>query len=126
MVVKSQPEAHTVSVAGEGVGVGGVGVRVGGMDVSVGGMGVSVGVALLTGVSVGGGEVAVGGTGVAVGNGLVPQPFTVRTRRVAVKSNGKSFFIFVLLPPLSNTPATSGFLPENPKAFHEIPDHNLN
>ena len=74
MVVKSQPEAHTVSVAGRGVGVGGMGVGVGGMGVgvgvgvSVGGMGVLVGVAVFAGVSVGGREVAVGGIGVAVGS----------------------------------------------------------
>jgi hypothetical protein len=100
-----------------------MGVAVG-VGVSVGGTGVTVAVG--TGVSVGGWEVAVGGTGVAVGDGPVPQPLTVKTRKVAVKNNGKSFFIFSLLPPLSNTPATSGFLPENPKAFHEIPAHILN
>jgi hypothetical protein len=37
MVVKSQPAAHTVSVAGRGVGVGGIGVAVGSMGVAVGG-----------------------------------------------------------------------------------------
>ena len=59
IVVKSQPEAHTVSVAGSGVAVGGTGVAV-----AVGGIGVGVGG---TGVSVGGGSVAVGGMDVDVG-----------------------------------------------------------
>jgi hypothetical protein len=73
MVVKSQPEAHTVSVAGIGVAVGGMGVNVGGIGVavgtgvSVGGMGVLVGVAVLTGVSVGESGVAVADASVAVG-----------------------------------------------------------
>lgn len=59
MVVKSQPEAHTVSVAGKGIGVGGMGKGVGGMRVAAS-------VALLTGVSVAGRRVDVGGMGVAV------------------------------------------------------------
>jgi hypothetical protein len=128
MVLKSQPEAHTVSVAGRGVGVGGMGVWVGGIGVTVGvgvtvgGMGVSVGGS----VSVGGGEVAVGGTGVAVGDRLVPQPLTVRTSKIAVKNNGKRFFTSFLPPPLSYTPAMSGFLLENPKAFHGIPARIVN
>ena len=70
MVVKSQPEAHTVSVAGKGVGVGGIGVGVGGIGVAVGGIGVgvTVGVAVgSTGVLVGA-SVSVGGASVAVGS----------------------------------------------------------
>jgi hypothetical protein len=81
MVVKSQPEAHTVSVAsagvlvgvtvggiGEGLGGTGVAVAVGGTSVGVGGIGVSVGDG---GVAVGSGRVTVGGTGVAVGGAAV-------------------------------------------------------
>jgi hypothetical protein len=118
MVIKSQPEAHTVSVAGKGVGVGGRGVGVGGMGVAVG-VGVTVGadvcvggmeVAVGAGVSVGG-EVIVGGADVAVRDRLVPQPLTVRTRRVATKNDGLHFLISFLPPSPSNTPATSGFLP---------------
>ena len=134
MVKKLQPEAHTVSVAGRGVGVGGIGVRVGGIGVTVGvgvtvgGMGVSVGgdVSVDGGVSVDGREVAIGGTGVAVGDGLVPQPLTVKTRKIAVKNNGKRFFTSFLPPPLNYTPAMSGFLLENPKAFHGIPARIVN
>jgi hypothetical protein len=98
------------STVGTGVGVTvgkGVAVAVGGsdvavgVDVSVGGMGVWVGVA------VGGGKVAVGGTSVAVGDVPVPQPLTVRTRKVTVKNNAKSFSIFILLHFDMNTHQTS-------------------
>jgi hypothetical protein len=64
-----------------------------GIDVLVGGIEVFVGFALLTRVSVGGWRVAVRGMGIAVGDGLVPQPLTEKTRNVAAKDNGRSFFI---------------------------------
>ncbi len=89
------------STVGTGVGVTvgrGVAVAVGGsgVGVSVGGMGVLVGAAV-------GGKVAVGGTGVAVGDGLVPQPLTAKMRKATVKSNVKSFGIFLLLYSDMNT-----------------------
>ncbi len=106
-----------MSVAGIEVAVGRSGVSVGG---TVGGMGV------LVGVSVGGRKVAVGGTDVAVGDGLVPQPLTVKTRKVTVKNNANSLGIFVLILLFSNMPATGGFLPGNSRSLCEIPPRVLN
>ena len=94
MVAKSQPVAHTVSVAGMGVAVGGMRVGVGSMgvavsvDVSVGGMGILVGVV----VSVNSGGVTVGGMGVAVRESRCRQLLGAKARKV-MESNKTNFFI---------------------------------
>jgi hypothetical protein len=106
MVPKSQPEAHTVSVAGRGVGVGGKRVAVGGIGVTVGvavlvgvlvgSIGVLVGVGSLTRVANNCGDVAVEGTGLAAGGGVGLQPFKARAKETT-KSNEPSFLIFFSL-----------------------------
>jgi hypothetical protein len=106
MVVKSQPEAHTVSVAGRGVGVGGMGVGVGGMGVAVGvGAAVEVGVcvggmevAVGAGVSVGGDRVAIGATGVAAGEAFCPQPLSATIKATASSETDLFIFCSPLLP----------------------------
>ncbi len=117
MVVKSQPEAQTVSVAGEGVAVGGMGVGVGGMGVGVGGMGVGVGgTGVLVGasVSVGGGGVIVDGTDVATSGSVAGEAVVhpAKTRAAIINVRKSLGFIFCLLVDYSvctsNAPMSQG------------------
>ena len=96
IVLKSQPAAHTVSVAGRGVAVGGSGVSVGGIAVAVGvgGMGVAVGEGGIVGDAVAI-AVAVGGAIVDVGDAAgTPQAEKIRaSKMVMVTKMGRDLFV---------------------------------
>jgi hypothetical protein len=101
MVVKSQPLAHTLSVAGPAVGVGGRGVDVGGKTVGVGdgvllgGSSVFVGDSVFVGttrVSVGTGVDSNHIVGDTLGFGLCLHPNKI-TMRITKKILGNVFFI---------------------------------